>query len=160
MVKRTKSKYHPRSIRSIDDLRAAACTMTYEHRMFIASARVLMNRPPRATDQMSVLIGNMALESSLIHARNLRDFFSPNGRKDDILARDFVSPLPRIALPYLRNKSTDRRLNRLLAHPSYSRTKLVGKWDISTLCREVEAAWQSFLRRLEDQEPGLRKLFR
>ena len=160
MARRTDRKYRPRPQRGDGALRTAARCMSYEYEMFLAASNLLISLNPSSTRPEVVVLRNVALESTLIHARNIRDFFSSNGRTDDVLARDFVTPLPRIAMTYLRKASTEQRINRLLAHPSYGRSRLTKQWEIGTLRREITAAWNAFLGRLKQETPELRSLFR
>lgn len=129
-------------------LRSAAETIRYEVQMF-QRACLELNRVP-AQDTFTK---NFLIEVILLHARNIRDFFAPTGHDDDILARDFVVQLPRIALPYLRSESVRRRINKLLSHPSYSRRRLTRTWNLRRLCSEVTTAWNAFLSRLARDNP-------
>lgn len=133
-------------------LRSAARTIEYEFRMFLVGVAAL-SRAPSPEER------NLVLEALLIHARNLRDFFAASGKKDDILAVDFVSQLPRVALPYLRSPTSRRRLNRLVAHASYSRPRLGKNWDVNRILRELEKAMRSFLERFHSESPGRLKWF-
>ena len=160
MVRRKDRKYQPRPPRGNNALRAAASCMSYEYEMFLTASNLLLSLDPSSSRPEVVIWRNVALESTLIHSRNIRDFFSPNGRSDDVLARDFVTPLPRIAMPYLRKASTERKINRLLAHPSYGRSRLTKEWEIGTLRREITTAWNAFLSRLGQEAPEQRSLFR
>ena len=128
--------------------------------MFIAASNLLLRLRASSNTPDVVALRNIALESTLIHARNLRDFFSANGRSNDVLARDFVTPLPRIAMPYLRRASTGRRIDKLLAHPSYDRSRLSKQWPIGTLRAELGQAWKLFLQRVARDAPNLRSFFR
>ena len=135
-----------RKVRGRAALKSAACTVEYEFHMLLVGCAALNNAPTTAER-------NLALEALLIHARNLRDFFAPSGRNDDVLARDFVSQMPRIAMPYLRSRTARNRLNRLLSHMSYSRPRLGRSWDINQLAQEVEKAMRAFLTRLMEERP-------
>ncbi len=135
-----------RKARGRSALKSAAGTVEYEFRMFVVGCAAL-SRAPTPEEK------NLVLEALLIHARNLRDFFAPSGRSNDILARDFVSRMPRIAMPYLRSNTSRNRLNRLIAHLSYSRPRLGKNWDIHRLVHEVEAAMSAFLKRLKEERP-------
>lgn len=156
---RTDRAYRPRAKRGSLALRSAAESISYEYEMFMAATSCLLTIDPSDNRPEVQALRNMALESSLIHARNIRDFFSPNGRNDDIIARDFVTPMPRISMPYLRKKTTARRINRLLAHPSYGRSRLTRGWEIGTLRQEIATAWKLFLAGLAEKKPGRRGYF-
>jgi len=161
MVRRSERKHHPRPARGQDALKAAAACASYEFEMFIAASNLILIQLGTSSGTPDVVaLRNIALESTLVHARNLRDFFSPNGRRNDVLARDFVTPLPRIAMPYLRRAPTGRRIDRLLAHPSYDRSRLSKQWPIGTLRIELIQAWKAFLDRLARDAPDLRSFFK
>lgn len=136
-----------RSVRGDKALRSAAGTVEYEFRMFLVGITAL-DRAPTWEEQ------NLVLEALLVHARNLRDFFQVHGRSDDILARDFVVQMPSTSMPYLRSRSCRRRLNRLLAHLSYSRSRLSRDWNICALRDEISGAMRAFLSRVARDNPG------
>jgi hypothetical protein len=109
-------------------------------------------------DEIQSPLNNAALESFLIHVRNLRDFFVGTRQSNDILAIDFVNPRPRFRLSTLR--ALQRRLDRQLAHPSYSRPHLNRLWPIEMLKNELMEAWALFLKRLGKANPRARAIFR
>jgi hypothetical protein len=160
MARRADRQYHSRPTRGTGALKTAATCASYEFEMFIAASNLLILLRKSSDTPEVVALRNIALESTLIHARNLRDFFSPNGRDNDVLARDFVTPLPRIAMPYLRRGATGRRIDKLLAHPSYDRSRLSKQWPIGTLRNELSQAWKLFLDRVARDAPKLRRFFR
>ena len=134
--------------------------MCYEYTMFCAAADELARHHAQTPSSPTAQIrNNIALEAMLTHVRNLRDFFAPHGRPDDILALDFVRPLPPLRLTLLRSASLRRRLDRRLSHPSYSRSRLRRGWDTQTLRAEIDTAWGGFLARLGKTQPKLRKVF-
>ena len=135
-----------RKVRGTAALKSAATTIEYEYRMLLVGCLALGRAPtPEEHD--------LVLEALLIHARNLRDFFAKSGNNNDILARDFVSQMPRFAMPYLRSKSRRNGLNRSLAHASYSRPRLSGEWNIQIIGQELEVAMRRFLERLKEESP-------
>ena len=52
-----------------------------------------------AREDRNQALMNAALESFLIHARNIRDFFRVSGRDNDILVSDFLGNKPRVRMP-------------------------------------------------------------
>lgn len=102
---------------------------------------------------------NMALESFCIHARNIRAFFDAKGRKNDVLSRDFFGRPMRVRLSRLRNKSMRRRIDRRIAHLSFSRSRLKREFPVKQLLTEIDGAMFAFLRRLEDEHPKLTEAF-
>lgn len=98
---------------------------------------------------------NMALESLLIHARNIRDFFDRTGRSDDVLASDFLGRPIRVRMSRLRSKKMRQRLNKRIAHLSYARARLGRSWDIVGLMTEINGAMEVFTDRLRAANPRL-----
>lgn len=137
-------------------LKTAARVVLYEYWMFKEGLRwlVSLRRSSSASNQVFV---NAAIEVTLIHARKLLDFFTIGGRSNDIKMRDFLTFPPRIALPYLRKNR--KRINRKLAHTSYSNSRMSSSWDFREIETEINSAMQSFLDRLKRDEPRLCKLF-
>lgn len=96
------------------------------------------------------------LESALIHARNLLDFFTceptPN---DDILAAHFIcnsdgSPWKPTGLTHLVSRRTD--INKALTHLTYTRVANKPGWPFALIRHEIEIAYLEFVERLpEDQ---------
>ena len=139
-------------------LKTAVQTAHYEYSMF-CQACVLTQRPPSPDEEHQVL-RNMAIEVAVLHARNLRDFFTRKGRDDDVLAADFLRSVPPWKLTKLKSKSVRRRMNKLLAHMSFKRRRYKKGWDIPSLKAEIDRAWQMFLDRLEEESPKVRHWFR
>lgn len=96
---------------------------------------------------------NCYLESFLIHARNLLDFFvrPSSARKDDVIARHFFEPESRWEMHesnICRNLQKKRiTIHKTLAHISYSRTT-EAEWDIHVIFAELEEAVQIFKKHL------------
>ncbi|MFH1919163.1 MAG: hypothetical protein ABIP48_04640 [Planctomycetota bacterium] len=99
------------------------------------------------------------LESFLLHARNLRDFlYKDNAAKDDVLAVHFFDQAEdwRKRRPpkgsYL--ESLRDRLNKALAHISYSRLKYRDdmRWNIAQIKHDIETPWEAFLLALPDDK--------
>jgi len=90
---------------------------------------------------------NMAIESFLLHVRSISDFLCPpsNLKDDDVIASDFVGswrcppPLP----------ENDRlRINKRLAHVSYSRGALPAEWSVDLILERVSTPYSLFLNAL------------
>jgi hypothetical protein len=137
---------------------AAARFVEYELAMVRDTAEMLRTVPISDANRVT---RNVALESLLIHARSLADFFlgdRPPGRRDDILAIDYFDNATTWTqqrarlMPYI---SVERdRLNRAVAHLSYDRIqhKAAGadpSWDISRIVNDVEGGWQAFVRAID-----------
>ncbi len=98
---------------------------------------------------------NMALECFLLHARNIRAFFDAEGRENDVLSRDFLGRPIRVAMPTLRSSQMQDRLNRRVAHLSYSRSYLGKSFPVEKLMGEINAAMARFEERLRSRDPDL-----
>ena len=124
-------------------LRSAAKAVHYEWLM----AHVAMGQMAQAKRVGDKALENSTLESFLIHARNIRDFFrffcSDN---DDVLARDYLGRTPRVKMPYIRKNR--RRLNKRIAHLSYSRPRLSRGWQTGRMLKEIDGAMMTFQSRL------------
>jgi len=143
----------PRRPRGLRALSAAASDLRYEWDMTKVAAVLLSS----ATEADNPLLVNVALECLLLHARNIRDFFAPRGQSDDVLAADFLGRPLRVAMPLLRSHSLRTRLNRRIAHLSYSRARLKRGWQVRTLTAEIDRAMTTFVRRLRASQPRVAK---
>jgi hypothetical protein len=141
----------PRSRRGEKALASAADDLNYEWKMARISAAALA----RASLAGSVWAQNIALESFLIHARVIRDFFASSGSDNDVLATDFLGSVPRVKLPLLRSHSIRTRLNRRIAHLSFSRSRLKRAWNVRQLLNEINGAMNHFLVLLAVQDSRL-----
>lgn len=98
---------------------------------------------------------NASLESLIIHARNIRDFFNSTGRENDVLAIDFLGRNLRIRMPYIRKNK--KRLDRRIAHLSYSRSRMSPKWDVAKIISEMNDSINRFIKKLKVQHPSIDK---
>jgi len=76
---------------------------------------------------------NMAIECFLIHFRNLREFLYPNAKvrrdSDNVIAFDYDSRWLKTENDWKECSDNERsRINKLLAHISYSRGELHPRW--------------------------------
>jgi hypothetical protein len=102
----------------------------------------------------------MALESFLVHYRNLRDFLYPHDPKPvDILARQFSSAWDQVAPKWPANNSERKKLNARLFHISTLRTD-DGQWPISAMAdrigRCLDAWWQSMSAEEQERMAAIR----
>ncbi len=140
-----------RPLRGRAALKSVATDLGYEWGMARASAFRL-----RIAMQQGDQVGkNMALECFLLHARNIRAFFDGEGRENDVLSRDFLDRPIRVALPLLRSSRMQDRLNRRVAHLSYSRSYLGKSFPVNQLLAEIETAMIRFEKRLRSRDPDL-----
>jgi hypothetical protein len=135
----TPPKARPKRGRRV--LRSAADTIDYEFAMLAHAYSEIGQGSPGHH--------NMALETFLLHARNLRDFFRAKGHPDDILARDFLGEASSATLPFVGSKTFDDRVNKKLSHPSFSRPRLRAKWQPSLIAGEIGRATERFLEELD-----------
>ncbi len=128
----------------------AARALHYELEAFRASAKHFMDLQARV---------NGALENTLLHARNLLDFFTGSrpykGAWDesDIRAGYFVHGKDwwkSSELPYLRAQKAN--INKSLSHLTFDRIEEDYKWNVAQIMQEIEAAYAEFLGRLPLEE--------
>ncbi len=130
-------------------LKRIARHVMYEISMMRATAIAAVG----ARDQFSK---NVLIDDFLLHLRSVRDFFyADKPRKDDVIAEDFFSDPNRCQSarpplsPIVRNNKT--RIDRALAHLSYTRLKYKGRskgWNIGGMVRGMERTIDSFIRAL------------
>jgi len=142
-----------RPLRQDKELEAAAGHITYEIRMLVESTRCL---PYGFTSPAVDSTKNMAIESFLLHFRNLRAFLCPNLQKwddDDIVASDFWgSPRPEDVGDARVLVGRKKKIDRLLAHLSYSRQEYVDRgdksWPDDEMVVDIRTGFQKFLQKL------------
>ena len=101
---------------------------------------------------------NSLLESFLLHARNLHDFFS-RSRADlkgqhatDVIAEDFfddVAQWKRPTMPFLDEHR--QRIHRSIAHLTYHRVayeKNKRIWKLDTILMEIDGVWTAFVENI------------
>lgn len=91
-MKKGENQVPDRDSRSQNDLKQASFHLNYELNMLFISRVALTNaRNNEPTAIKNAYLLNAILESFLIHARNLIDFFYSNSRySDDVVAEDFI----------------------------------------------------------------------
>lgn len=139
MAKKPNARRH----RGLRALRSGAGAVFYEWKTAQDSANLAIEAKKK-NDQASL---NAALESLLLHARSIREFFRASGRDNDILAKDFLGAAVRVRMPYLRRNRT--RLDRRIAHLTYSRSRMASLWDVDRIMIEIDDSMNRFVRRLE-----------
>ena len=100
----------------------------------------------------SIRTNDLLLEGLLLHARVLYDFLVHNPKQDDISAQDYFddsSDWKKTAeklCPYLSadEKKNYKRLNKKLAHLTYSRLTEDKDWDFKAIASELQTAWETF----------------
>jgi len=143
----------PRPLCGDRALISAADDLAYEWDM-ARKAAALLARAHAADNQDLV---NLFLEAFLLHARNIRDFLAWSNNPNDVIASDFVGRPVRVRMPLLRSRKVRARLNKRIAHLSYSRSRLGRHWNVGVLVAEIDTAMDAFLRRLAQVRPKLVK---
>ena len=135
-----------------DQLRQAPPRVLYELNMFFGSFEACM----RLNKDHEAVLYNTALEATLLHARNLLDFFTGDPTpKDDIRAPHFIA-VPgggwwkSSQLGLLSSLRDD--LNYSISHLTYRRTSGKPQWDLARIAGEVRAAFEEFLGLLPEHE--------
>lgn len=136
-----------RNTRSPDDLKRAWVEVQYEYSMLEQTATLL-----HAGNLDDTTVQNAVLESFLLHARALIDFFYPTRpRPDDIIAADFFSSADEWeslrAPPDPELEETRTRAHKRLAHLSFERlnaTPETREWDVAAIFGKLEAAYEAF----------------
>jgi len=138
-----------RPARSLHELRSAAKRLRKEWQ----AARFAATGVHQAIDMADLLMTELCLDAFLLHARNLRDFFSVRGRPDAVLARDFLSRPIRVSLPLLRSPAMRCDLNRRIARPAFVTTRRESSWNVSAISEELDAAMEQFAIQLRMERP-------
>lgn len=102
---------------------------------------------------------NIAIETFLVHFRNVRDFLYPvtdswlNDRYvDDVIAFDFCSDWLSVADDWKECSANERdRVNKLLAHISYSRPELDHKWPVTDMLPAIRKSFAAFVSTLPSE---------
>ena len=120
--------------------RGVAQKVCYEHSMLDWCAQQIAL--PKSDDANQ---SHLMLEGFLLHARVLRDFLvkSKSWRCDDVLAEHFLEEPVVCTWSCLREHK--ERLDKLLAHLTYSRFDPEKGWDVAKIHTEIDRAWQEFL---------------
>ena len=114
-----------RVLRTESELNRAAQHVSYEIEMLVHTGNELggFHSSPMSTPDGNDK--NMALESFLLHFRNLRAFLCPTLQRttdDDVIASDFLqASVPRDVVEATSLSMDKERLDKMLAHLSYSR---------------------------------------
>jgi hypothetical protein len=159
LAKLKTKKAEPR-IRAEQELQGAAKHVKYEVAMLLYAAEHLggFHSSPMATPTGTEK--NMALESFLLHVRNLRAFLYPSLQpvgNDDVVASDFLGER------WARDIGDDpgvlasdkQRLNRMLAHLSYSREEFIAAgdhgWEVAQMAVAILQQMDAFLAKLSER---------
>lgn len=124
-----------------------------EHGALFYELWMLNQSARRWSNPSDPIVQNIAIESFLVHFRNLRDFFYPplsawtNPRAaDDVVAFDYCESWDKAAKDWQEAVPGERdRINKQLAHISYTRPTLDPKWPISQICTAIRKSLFEFV---------------
>ncbi len=137
-----------RNIRSDAQLRdLVQNSVLYEANMMALAARATATYPKGSFEY------NMAVECFLVHFRNMREFLFPpteawNSRKrnDDVIAHDYQDSWKHTISDWTECSADEKnRIDKLLAHISYSRRNLDHSWPIAKMTRAIFACLRQFI---------------
>ena len=145
---KSRKNYVPNHVEKLE----APKSFLYELNMFrnAIDAHNLNWRNP----SVQVIFDNVTLESLLLHARNLFDFFNGGATdKDDMRAFHFIKGKEfwqSSKLQYL--KTVRPEINKHLSHLTYSRVSRKPRWKWRKIAQEIEEAYKEFLEALPDED--------
>lgn len=140
--------YQPSSI----ERQGAIEQFLYEFRMFLVAIDACQDHAV----QKNLALNNVVLESALIHARNLLDFFcGKESPKDNVIAGHYVrnpdgTPWTSSRLTFLSSCKAD--INKALSHLTYSRVKSKPTWQLTQIRQEIKDAYAEFTALLPGNE--------
>ncbi len=134
-----KAKPAPEPITEDPSLPAAFYHVLYEIEMLYAAAQLTIKSQKRTHQH------NAFLESFVVHARCLAEFFSAKPKRkedDDVRATDFFADFPTS-----KNPET-KRMHKEIVHLTHSRKKPgeVRGWDVSKTARPLQVIALTFLK--------------
>ena len=148
------------------DLQAAAGHVSYEIEMLIFAGSELggWHSSPMCPPEKAQ--ANMALESFLLHFRNLRDFLCPpkNWTDGDVFASHFLGKDELLAAGNRKILGRDKvRLDKMLVHLSYTRKSFIASgghgWPVARMSIDILDEIEKFLVSLAQLRPEMRSLF-
>jgi hypothetical protein len=143
--------------RTSEKLREAARSVEYEVGM-LHQIPVLWGFLPL----LDTTFRNMAIESFLVHFRNLRDFLFPTTKAkqdpDNVIGTDFdPTGWSQDSEGWQEVVADERdRINRQLSHISYSRQDYESQWPVAKMREAIESRFTEFIRGLPTEK---RKMF-
>ncbi|MGH8065304.1 MAG: hypothetical protein ACRERE_08725 [Candidatus Entotheonellia bacterium] len=139
-----------------DQLQGPPKKFAYELWMFREALRFFLHPAPR-----NEALHNICLEATLLHARNLLDFFTGKPPlKDDIRAAHFLPQSVRTeqgnwwtSSKLAQLQKRERDINKSLSHLTYTRVDEKPVWDdLAQIGEEIEAAYREFRELLPDKD--------
>jgi hypothetical protein len=144
------------------DLESGAKAVTYELLSLIGSLRAnrwALAQRGRATAHKQGLwevLTNSTQEAFLLHYRNLKQFLNNENRRyaDDVKATHYSDSWPSTS-NVVGEPDEDDRLNKRLAHVSYTRDSLTRSWDYPCMEKRISDAFDRFLSLVKLQHRSL-----
>lgn len=141
-------------------LQDSAKHVSYEMEMLMFSASELGGWHSSPMSKPAGNHENMALESFLLHFRNLRGFLCPKLQRtwpDDIVASKFLGNAEAVDVVDRRNLSRDKeRIDKMLAHLSHSREHFIEArkhgWPVAKMLLEMLEQLEIFLGMLSPEK--------
>lgn len=150
-MSKKKNKYYKPDAQELSE---APKKFLYELNMFRAAVNANIGLPQSSKKIDRNILLNATLESVLLHARNLLDFFCREPWKDDIRAFHFLPKQDALwkssKLAYLSSIRND--INKHLSHLTYKRVAKKAEWDLVRISKEIEEAFKEFLAILPEKE--------
>lgn len=137
-----------------DDKRLVFDGLCYQLERFLATYNLLLSY--KKTNLPNPSLTDAIFESFLIHARNLFDFFTKperRGDKDDVLAIDYVSDWKEkkgeVNKKHNYISSNLARINKMLAHLTYSGRELEKTWQVRDIYDDIQAFFIDFSKNVD-----------
>jgi len=121
------------------------------------NSHILINNSNLST--ININLKNAVIESGLLHARILIEFFTDNPKADDCSVKHFfqdkqdrLSEVKNTLSEYLKNLKIP--LNKRLAHITKQRISITQEeksWDIPRVTSEIEETMSAFINRLDKE---------
>lgn len=159
MPKKQRNLNQPSPLRTIQELRVAAHHLQYERAMLEFTGTRLTQKPPPVNLDYAVM-----MESFLIHARNINEFFysqemySEKKKKvlaDDVIAEDFFDPQKSWAKPQANRLPDDllQQINDQLSHLTYARkVGQYGDWHFADIQQRLISLIDSFIQEVAPEK--------
>lgn len=119
----------------------------YYEALMLKESAARCKEPPGTRSLASDVPFSMAIECFLTHFRNLRDFLYPKKAiQDDVIAFDFNDGWNKTIADWNPcSEDEGQRINKLLAHLSYSRPSLNHEWRIGEMRHRITESMAEFI---------------
>jgi hypothetical protein len=135
---------------TLRQIASSSGSLFYEMAMLSKCAERCL-QTPRDQSLPEIVEYNLAVECFLLHFRVVREFLFPGQKtwqsSDDVVAFDFSEQWQKTDKDWKEcSKDEQRRINKLLAHLSYSRPTLAHSWPTSLMLEQIIQSFGQFLR--------------